>query len=152
MTQQRRRPGEQQLRAWEAFLRSHRRAIEALDRELRESHRLPLEQYDVLWQLSQAGGRLAMTALARAVLVSPPTCTRLVDRMAVLGLVAREVDTADARVKYAVLTAEGRSVQRRAAVTHLSGIERHFGRFVDDDLAGRMAVALDDVAERGAGS
>ena len=142
------RPTDDDLATWRSFLRVHRRLGERLDLELRERHDLPLEWYDVLLQLSEAGGRLRMGALADAVLISAPNCTRLVDRMVGAGLVARVVDPGDARARLAVLTPEGRTRLRRAAPTHLAGIADHLTRHLDDDSRMALDVLLARV-ERG---
>jgi DNA-binding MarR family transcriptional regulator len=135
------RPGPAQLTAWRDLLTVHQRVTELLDRELRAAHDLDLASYDVLFQLHEGGGRRTMGDLAEAVLLSRPNCTRLVDRLTEAGLVRRERDPADARVRWALLTEAGRSALRRAAPTHLAGIERWFGRHVDAGLAAALRSA-----------
>jgi DNA-binding MarR family transcriptional regulator len=146
-----------QLQIWESFLRAHHRLIAQLDRELRQQHDLPLEWYDVLLQLHNAGGHRKMGELAEAVLITAPNCTRLVDRMEQAGLVERTVDPDDRRARLAAITSEGTAMLRRAAPTHLAGIERYFtsqlpstqsaaqpiGQLLSDAVA-----ALDHVVER----
>lgn len=128
--------------AWQALLVAHSRLLPQLDSELRRSHDLPLEWYDVLVQLAQAGGTLTMGQLAGRLLIGASRCSRRVDRMVDVGLLERRRDERDSRVIHARLTDPGRALQRRAAVTHLQGVETHFGRFLDDDLASRMGRAL----------
>ena len=138
----RRAPAPAQMDAWRAFLGAHARLIALLDTELRAAHDLPLTHYDVLVQLSEAGGRLRMSELADAVLLSRSNCTRLIDRLALAGLVEREPDSTDARSRWAVLTESGRRRLRDAAPMHLAGIEEHFARFVDDGAAHVVADVL----------
>lgn len=107
-----------------------------MDDDLQAEHELSIEWYDVLVQLVEAGGRRTMGNLASALLISPSNCSRLVDRLAAEGLVRREADTDDGRVKHAVLTDEGFEVLKAASPTHLDGIERYFTRFLGDDLEG----------------
>lgn len=137
-----RRPSAIQLDAWKAFLHAHVQIVRRLDDELRRTHDLPLEWYDVLYQLHEAGGALRMGELADAVVITAPNCTRLVDRMVAAGLVERVVDPADARIKRATITGEGRARFRAAAPTHLRGIAEHFAAFVPDDLAEKTAAAF----------
>jgi DNA-binding MarR family transcriptional regulator len=132
------RPTDEDLRIWRGYLESHTRLIRRLDLELQENHDLPLDWYDVLVQLHEAGGRRSMGGLANAMLISPSNCSRLVDRLAVQGLVRREADMADGRVKHAVLTAAGRDALRTAAPTHLDGIVRYFTRFLANKDANRQ--------------
>jgi DNA-binding MarR family transcriptional regulator len=133
------RPSSATQTAWEEFLRTHLELARRLDRDLVERHGIPLAWYDVLVQLNAAGGETTMGELADRLLIVPSTCTRLVERMTAAGLVERRVDAGDARVRHAELTREGRSVLTAAALTHLAGIQRHFGRFITDEAAVELA-------------
>src|SRR5215212_5170556 len=61
-----------------------------LEEDLIREQQLPLAMYDVMVQLVEVGGRLRMTELADAVLISRSGLTRLVDRMVSAGYVRRE--------------------------------------------------------------
>src|SRR6266545_4811090 len=104
---------DEQLEAWRAFLRAQAALIRTLDRELEAEQGLPITFFDVLVQLSQAGGRLRMSELADAVLLSRSGVTRLVDRMVRAGLVRREACPTDRRSMYATLTTEGKRASGR---------------------------------------
>jgi DNA-binding MarR family transcriptional regulator len=133
------RPSSAALAAWEGLLRTHLALTRTLDRELVERHGLSLDWYDVLVQLHEAGGETTMGDLATRLLISPSTCTRVVARMADTGLVERRVDPDDARIRHAAITTEGRASLKAAAVTHLAGIQRYFGRFLPDEDATVLA-------------
>ncbi len=141
------RPSSSLLAAWQALLVGHSALVDRLDRDLRTAHDLPLDWYDVLFQLADAGGRRTMGELAEALLIGRSNCTRLIDRMVGAGLVERRRGASDSRVVEAVVTASGRRLQRRAAVTHLRGIQTHLGSFVGDELAEQIAVALGRATE-----
>src|SRR5512142_2521583 len=92
-----------QLAAWRRFLTLHRRIVDAIDRDLQRSDRLPLLSYDVLIELYEAPGRrLRMAELARRVVLSRSGLTRLVDRLEADGLLARDRVDQDRRGAYAV--------------------------------------------------
>lgn len=135
----------------------HQALLGELDRELQRRHRVPLAWYDVLVQLHEAAGELTMGDLAGRLLISPSTCTRVVDRMHAAGLLSRRVDETDARIRHVGLTPAGRSLLREAAITHLAGIERHFAGVLGDDSArlakqfGEMLATLDGSAGDGSG-
>ena len=79
-----------ELAAWRGLLRAHSALAQELDLELRETHDLSLHEYEVLLLLSEApGGRMRMSELATAVLLSQSGLTRLVDRLARSGSVER---------------------------------------------------------------
>jgi DNA-binding MarR family transcriptional regulator len=123
------RPSAETLEVWQDWLRAHRLLVQRLDRELREQGGLTLDDYDVLVQLAQAPARrMRMSALADAVLLARSSCTRIVGRLEDRGWVVRTDDEDDGRVVWAELTLAGRSLQRRAALVHLRGVQAHFGR------------------------
>jgi DNA-binding MarR family transcriptional regulator len=131
-----------QLEAWRAFLRAQAELIRTLDRELEAERGLPITFFDVLVQLSQAGGRLRMSELADAVLLSRSGVTRLVDRMVRDDLVRRETCPTDRRSMYAALTPKGKRALAQARPVHLRGVAEHFGRHLSDEEAKTLSAAL----------
>jgi len=133
-------PGERlsegELRAWQAFLRSHRSVTGTLDTELTREQQLPLGSYEVLLILSRAPERaLRMSDVAEQTLLSRSGMTRLVDRLESEGLVARMTCKSDGRGVYAVLTDAGYERLRTASRTHLRGVRDHFtSRLSADEL------------------
>lgn len=136
---------DRRLEAWRAFLHGHLLLTSTLGREMEVETGLPLTWYDVLLNLNEAGGRLRMQELARAVLLSKSGLTRLVDRMAAAGYVDREPAAGDRRGMLAVLTEEGKTALRRAAPVHLRGIDDHFGRLVSDEEADVVLAVFDRI-------
>src|SRR3954451_7519563 len=124
---------EAELDAWRGFLRTHSTLVRDLDDELTERHGLPVSSYDVLVQLDEAeDGRLRMSTLADAVLLSRSGLSRLVTRLASQGLIDREECENDARGSFAVITTEGRSRLNEARATHRPGVrERFLGRLTE---------------------
>ena len=99
-----------QLAAWRGMLRVHSALVRDLDAELRAAHGLSLHEYEVLLVLSDSpGGRLRMSDLAGAVLLSQSGLTRLVDRLVRAGSVERTRCEEDRRGHYAELTSAGRA-------------------------------------------
>jgi DNA-binding MarR family transcriptional regulator len=137
---------DQQFEAWKAFLRAQAELIRTLDRELQAEQGLPITFFDVLIQLSQAGGRLRMSELADAVLLSRSGVTRLVDRMVRDDLVRREACPEDRRSMYAALTTKGKRALAQARPVHLRGVAEHFGRHLSDEEAKTLAAALGRMA------
>lgn len=140
------------MAAWRSFLRAHSVVTRELARELEAMTSLPLSWYDVLLQLAEAPDRrLRMAQLADRVLISRSGLTRLVDRIAVAGLVRREPAPADARGTYTVLTLDGVRRLREAAPVHLAGVQRHWLAHFDDDelqVLGRMLARVAEEVER----
>src|SRR5476651_2365173 len=86
----------------------HHTVLQELDAELRRHHDLPVTEFEVLITLFNAPDRrLRMSELAQQVLLSPAGTTHLVTRLERDRLVRREVDPADGRKWFAVLTDQG---------------------------------------------
>jgi DNA-binding MarR family transcriptional regulator len=118
---------ELELDAWRGFLRAHATLVRELDEELTESHDLPLSSYDVLVQLDEApDGRLRMSHLADAVLLSRSGLSRLVTRLENQGLIERVDCPSDARGAFAAITAKGRRKLDEARGTHRAGVRERF--------------------------
>ena len=100
------------------MLETHSRIVAELDAELEREHGLPLSSYEVLMYLADAeGGRLRMGELADRLLLSRSGITRLADRLARQGLIARERCDDDGRGYFALLTPTGREKLEAARPT-----------------------------------
>src|SRR3954470_6861836 len=137
---------EAELDAWRGFLRTHSTLVRELDEELTRRHGLPVSSYDVLVQLDEAeDGRLRMSALADAVLLSRSGLSRLVTRLEDQGLIERAECTDDARGSFAAITELGRRRLDEARVTHRAGVrERFFDHLGERDLR-NLAKAWDRI-------
>jgi DNA-binding MarR family transcriptional regulator len=125
-----------ELDAWRGFLRTQSTLLRELDDELTREHGLPLSSYDVLVQLDEAeDGRLRMSHLADAVLLSRSGLTRLVTRLVEQGLIERDECKNDARGSFAVITEKGRERLDEARLTHRAGVRsRFFDRLGEREL------------------
>ena len=113
------RPPIDEREAWHRLLQVSSRVLRELDRSLDREQRMMLSEFDVLITLDNApGGRLRMTELAEATLLSSGGMTRLVGRLEQRGLVRRDPDPDDARAFHASLTDAGRSSLAQARITH----------------------------------
>jgi DNA-binding MarR family transcriptional regulator len=105
--------------AWGALMLLHRQVLQDLDVGLRSTHGLSITEFDVLITLFNAPERrLGMSDLGDRVLLSPAGTTHLVTRLERSGLVRREVDPADRRRWFTVLTDEGDRALQSARKTH----------------------------------
>jgi DNA-binding MarR family transcriptional regulator len=138
---------EQEMQAWQAFLRASIRLMERLDAEL-GGHGLSLADYEILVHLSgEASGELRMTELAARTLVSRSGLTRRLDRLVESGLVERRSCPTDRRGVFAVLTDAGRSRLEASAPTHVEGVRRPFiSQLAGQDLD-KLASSLNAVVD-----
>ena len=120
------RPGDPALEVWRRLLRFHRTVTVQLGASLQAERSITLDEYDVLYQLNEAGRGVRMTEIAEAVVVAPSSCTRVIDRLVSRGWVERQTDPADRRSVRVSITSAGRNFLRRAALTHLADVDAVF--------------------------
>jgi DNA-binding MarR family transcriptional regulator len=136
-----------ELRAWRGLLRTHARLVKALDAELERAHGIGLTTYEVLVYLDTSPEcRMRMSDLADSILLSRSGLTRLADRLARDGLIARATCPTDARGAYAVLTALGREKLGAARETHHAGVRTHFLAHLTGDEREALAALWDRLA------
>ena len=99
---------DERLQLMGLIVRSHRRLSFLLEQELVQAVGIPLVWFDVLIHIGGAPeGRLTMSGLSSDVALTTGGVTRLVDRMADAGLVARQNCPSDRRSVHVVLTDSG---------------------------------------------
>ncbi len=135
-------------RTWRAVLHSSTHLLDRLDSQLKTRHGVPLADYDVLSNLAEAQGRrLRMSDLSEQTLFSPSRLTHRVGRLEDAGLVERQTSSEDGRGVIAQLTADGRSLHRRLAATHIAGVRTHLLDALtpaeQQQLAGLLIKVLD---------
>lgn len=98
-------------------------------------------QFPILQQLEGSGGVAAISVLAQRLYMDRTTLTRNLSPLEQAGLVAREPDPEDARVRRAVITpagrarlVEGREAWRRAQARTLEHIGADAWRRLEEDL------------------
>ncbi|MEO6086228.1 MAG: MarR family winged helix-turn-helix transcriptional regulator [Umezawaea sp.] len=140
--------------SWEALFR----AQSALLRRFAADdvwHPISLREYDVLFTLSRCPEKRArLRDLNREVLLSQPSLSRMVERMEIAGLVAREPDRADGRGTIVVLTAAGIEMQRTVGRRHAASIRRYVGPALNDeelrtlqDLCDKLRLAQQSIPD-----
>ncbi len=139
------------LAVWGGFLEVHTRLMRMLDGDLVATHGMALVEYEVLFKLSAAGGRLRMSDLAQVAMLSRSGLTRIVGVLEAQRLVRRVSSPGDGRVLIATLTAAGRGRLAAARETHSANVRQLFLAPLDQDqkkaiAAGWQAirVALDE--------
>ncbi|WP_253206209.1 MarR family winged helix-turn-helix transcriptional regulator [Curtobacterium aetherium] len=118
--------------AWESLFRAQVTVMRNLNTEF-PSAEISFNEYDVCFNLStQPGRRCRMRDLTGHLLLTQPSVSRLVDRLAAKGIVEKQPDPTDARGVIVALTAHGFDVYRAVAVQHASTIAAQVGAGLDD--------------------
>jgi DNA-binding MarR family transcriptional regulator len=106
---------------------------------------ISMREYDVLYTLGRCpSGRARIRELHREILLSQPSLSRLVDRMAAAGYVTRERDPDDRRGTVVAITEAGQRMRRRVGARHAASIRRYVGGALDE----RELVALRGLTDK----
>jgi DNA-binding MarR family transcriptional regulator len=116
-----------------------------LEIDLERETGLALADFDVLAQLSRAGGELRMTELATRALISRSGMTRRVTRLVDEGLVRRGTADSDGRGVVVALTDGGASRLAETAPVHVRGVSELFVAQLDGQELAALKSALDKV-------
>jgi len=119
--------------AWEALFRAQVSVLRQLNAEI-PTNEISFTEYDVLFNLSRAPERrMRIRDLIPHLLLSQPSVSRLIDRLAARGFVDKLPDTTDARGTIVALRPEGYELFKRVAATHAESIARRVGSHLDSD-------------------
>lgn len=126
--------------AWEALFRAQVSVLRQLNAEFPSSE-ISFTEYDVLLNLSRAPERrMRIRDLIPHLLLSQPSVSRLIDRLAARGLVEKLPDENDARGTIVALTADGWELFKRVAVVHADSIARRVGGVLTPDELEQLAA------------
>jgi MarR family transcriptional regulator, 2-MHQ and catechol-resistance regulon repressor len=99
----------------------------AFDRSLREAAELPTTWFEALLRLHRHGTAMPVGQLGDQLSFTSGGATRLVDRLELEGLVARQACPSDRRVQWVALTGEGEAALEHALAVHLADLKDLFG-------------------------
>jgi len=139
-------PGGRGMEVWHSLLQAHATLMRQLAIDLERETGLALADFDVLAQLSLAGGELRMTELAARALISRSGMTRRVARLVDEGLVRRRTAGADGRGVVVALTDAGIARLTETAPVHVRGVSELFVARLDDEELAALKSALDKVS------
>ena len=113
--------------AWESLFRAQVTVLRKLHEEF-PTQELSLNEYDVLFNLSRQPQRQSrIRDLNRHLLLTQPSVSRLVDRLAAKGLVVKASDPGDGRGTLVQLTDAGYELFRSVAIVHSESIRARVG-------------------------
>ncbi|TDE89611.1 MarR family transcriptional regulator [Occultella glacieicola] len=130
--------------AWESLFRTQVTLMQRFE-AAKDFEPLSSREYDVLFNLSRMpDGAARLRDLNARLLISQPSLSRMVDRLAGAGLVARREADDDGRGVVVVLTDAGALLQKQIGRRHV----RHIAALVDAGLDDDDQAALTRICER----
>jgi DNA-binding MarR family transcriptional regulator len=129
--------------SWRAWVMMSILLPERLEHDLKNTHGLSGQEYEVMVRLSEAPDRrLRMSELAGRTMASKSRLSHQISRMESDGLVRREECSTDRRGQFAVLTEEGWQKLVAAAPDHVESVRT----WLLDALSDEEFATLGDIA------
>jgi DNA-binding MarR family transcriptional regulator len=120
--------------AWESLFRAQHEVFDEIKGDFDET--LTQAEYDVLLTVTRGADQTArLRDVTANMLISQPSVSRLVDRMAQRGLIAKCADPDDGRGALVRATDEGASLFRKVATLHGRAIADRMSSLTDAELA-----------------
>ncbi|TFC52510.1 MULTISPECIES: MarR family winged helix-turn-helix transcriptional regulator [unclassified Cryobacterium] len=129
--------------AWESLFRAQVAIMRSLAEDF-PSREISFNEYDVMFNLSRQPERsIRLRELNKHVLLTQPSVSRLVDRLASRGYVLKHADPDDGRGAIVQLTDAGFALFRRVALDHMGSISRRVGDSLSDDELLQLTALCD---------
>lgn len=111
---------------------THRAILGALERELKHVRMSPV-QYLALGQIIDGQG-ISVSDLSEMLSITGATAVRLIDRMVRDGIVTRETDARDGRIKIIVPTAKAHKLWKQVAEVGPKNLEKGYRGIAPSDI------------------
>lgn len=128
--------------AWARLVRARHKVVSAIEEDGKAAGALPIEWYDVLWDLERAPEGRRPYELEARLLFAQYNLSRLIDRMVEAGLVRKEACPADKRGHVLMITEAGRKQRKASWPSYAKSINRHVGDKLSETEAEKLAALL----------
>lgn len=129
--------------AWESLFRAQVAIMRSLASDF-PSREISFNEYDVLFNLSrEPDRRIRLRDLNQHVLLTQPSVSRLIDRLASRGYIRKVTDPNDGRGAIVELTDAGYALFRRVAVDHMGSISTRFGDALSNEELEQLTALCD---------
>jgi DNA-binding MarR family transcriptional regulator len=129
--------------AWESLFRAQVAIMRGLAEDF-PSREISMNEYDVIFNLSRQPERsIRLRELNKHVLLTQPSVSRLVDRLASRGYVHKHADPDDGRGAIVELTEAGYALFRRVAIDHMVSITSRVGDSLSNDELVQLTALCD---------
>ena len=136
-------------KAWIRLVRARHAVVSRLEADGKAAGALPIEWYDVLWDLERHDGGVRPFELEERLLFAQYNLSRLIDRLVEAGLVRREVCPTDKRGQMLFITDAGRKARKATWPHYARGMNKHLGDKLTEAEAEKLAALLGKLIEKG---
>ncbi|HEY3148225.1 MAG TPA: MarR family transcriptional regulator [Dongiaceae bacterium] len=135
-------------RAWVGLVRARHAVVSAVESDAKEAGVLPLEWYDVLWDLERHEEGVRPFELEQRLLFAQYNLSRLIDRMEEAGLVKKLSCPTDKRGHMLFITEAGRKQRKATWPVYARSVNKHLGGKLSDAETEKLAGLLGKLMER----
>jgi DNA-binding MarR family transcriptional regulator len=136
-------------KAWIRLVRARHAVVSRLEADSKAAGALPIEWYDVLWDLERHDGGVRPFELEERLLFAQYNLSRLIDRLVDAGLVRREVCPTDKRGQMLFITEAGRKARKATWPHYARGMNKHLGDKLTEAEAEKLAALLGKLIDKG---
>jgi len=136
------RPSDAVTDAWIRLVRARHQVVSAVEADGKAAGALPMEWYDVLWELERASEGRRPYELEDRLLFAQYNLSRLIDRMVEAGLVRKQSCPEDKRGHVLHITEAGRKQRKASWPSYAKAINRHVGGKLSEAEAEKLAALL----------
>lgn len=141
-------PSDTAIDAWARLVRVSQSLLSEIEADLKRADCLPLAWYDALLELERAGAAgLRPYQLQERMLLAQYNLSRLVDRLAKAGFVARRPSPEDGRGQVLRITATGRAARQRTWPVYRDAIQNRFAVRLDARSAAQLGQILQKLCD-----
>jgi DNA-binding MarR family transcriptional regulator len=135
-------------KAWIRLVRARHAVVSALEADGKAAGTLPIEWYDVLWDLERHEGGVRPFELEQRLLFAQYNLSRLIDRLVEAGFVRREVCPTDKRGQMLFITDAGKKARKATWPHYARGMNKHLGDKLTEAEAEKLAALLGKLIEK----
>src|SRR5215510_12326989 len=134
-------------RAWVRLVRARHAVVSAVEADAKEAGVLPVEWYDVLWDLERHKDGVRPFELEERLLFAQYNLSRLIDRMVEQGLVKKVACPSDKRGHMLFITDAGLKARKATWPFYARAVNKHLGDKLTDAETERLASLLGKLIE-----
>ncbi len=135
-------------RAWVGLVRARHAVVSAVEADAKAAGVLPLEWYDVLWDLERADGGVRPFELEQRLLFAQYNLSRLIDRMVEAGLVRKVACPSDKRGHLLAITESGRKQRKATWPVYARSVNQHLAAKLSEGETEKLAGLLRKLLEQ----
>jgi DNA-binding MarR family transcriptional regulator len=135
-------------KAWIGLVRARHAVVSAVEADAKEAGVLPVEWYDVLWDLERHEEGVRPFELEQRLLFAQYNLSRLIDRMEEAGLVKKLTCPTDKRGHMLFITEAGRKQRKATWPVYARAVNKHLGDKLGDAETEKLAGLLGKLMER----